>query len=135
MENTNPTVETLTPPNVARPMGPYSHVAKVGRFITLSGTAGVDPSSGELVGMDAYSQARQTVANLREMLLAAGSDLDCTVHVNVFLVDMADYAEMNRGYSEAMGEHRPARTVVGVQSVPRAGALLTMNLTAVTRDG
>jgi 2-iminobutanoate/2-iminopropanoate deaminase len=128
-------VETTTPPNVPKPMGPYSHIAKVGNFITVSGTAGSVFETSDLVGPDAYSQAKQTIANFRAMLRSVGSDLDCIVHVNVFLMDMSDYAEMNRGYAEAMGDHRPARTVIGVQSVPRAGAVLTMNLTAVTRDG
>ncbi len=126
-------VETLTPTNVPKPMGPYSHIAKVGQFITISGTAGSDHETGELVGPGAYEQAKKTIANFREMLLSVGSDLDCIVHVNVFLMDMADYADMNRGYAEAMGDHRPARTVIGVQSVPRAGAVLTMNLTAVSK--
>ncbi len=127
-------VETLTPPNVPKPMGPYSHIAKVGRSITLSGTAGSDHETGELAGPGAYEQAKQTIANFRAMLLSVGSDLDSIVHVNVFLKDMADYSEMNRGYAEAMGEHRPARTVIGVNEVPRPGAVLTMNLTAVAPD-
>jgi 2-iminobutanoate/2-iminopropanoate deaminase len=54
--------------------------------------------------------------------------------VNVFLRDMRDFDAMNRAYVEKMGAHRPARTVVGVNELPRPGVLLTMNLTAVTRE-
>ena len=67
------------------------------------------------------------------MLESAGSDLAHIVHVNVFLLRMADFDEMNRAYVEKMGAHRPARTVIGVNELPKPGVMLTMNLTAVTR--
>jgi 2-iminobutanoate/2-iminopropanoate deaminase len=35
-------VETLTPPNTPNPIGPYSHIAKVGEQIWIGGTAGVE---------------------------------------------------------------------------------------------
>ena len=68
------------------------------------------------------------------MLDAVGSDLGHVVHINVFLKDMADFEAMNRAYAAAMGEHRPARTAIGVAELPKPGVLLTMNLTAVTRE-
>ncbi len=129
-----PIVETSTPPNTPKPIGPYSHVAKVGTFITIGGTAGVDPATGQLAGPDVASQARQILRSFAVMLASAGSDLAHLVHVNVFLADMADFEEMNRAYVEGMGEHRPARTVVAVAALPKPGVRLTMNLTAVTRD-
>ena len=100
-------VETSTPPNTPIPIGPYSHIAKVGNFITIGGTAGVDPATGQLAGANAFAQAKQIIASLKVMLESAGSDLAHVVHVNVFLVDVADFDEMNRAYVEAMGEHRP----------------------------
>ena len=66
------------------------------------------------------------------MLRSVGSDLNKVIHVNVFLDDMKDFDEMNRAYIEMMGDHRPARTVIGVSELPKPGVLLTMNLTAVT---
>jgi 2-iminobutanoate/2-iminopropanoate deaminase len=53
--------------------------------------------------------------------------------VTMTLKDMQDFEEMNRAYVEMMGDHRPARTVIGVSELPKPGVLLTMNLTAVTR--
>ncbi len=127
-------VETFTPPNTPDPIGPYNHIAKVGPFITIGGTAGVDPASGQLAGADAYSQAKQILDSFRVMLESVGSDLNHVVHVNVFLKEMRDFEEMNRAYVDKMGDHRPARTVIGVNELPKPGVLLTMNLTAVTRD-
>jgi len=68
------------------------------------------------------------------MLASVGSDLGHVVHVNVFLARMSDFDTMNAAYVEAMGDRRPARTVIGVSELPKPGALLTMNLTAVTID-
>jgi len=68
------------------------------------------------------------------MLSSVGSDLEHIVHVNVFLRRMSDFEAMNEAYVEKMGDHRPARTVIGVSELPKPGVLLTMNLTAVTID-
>ena len=128
------TVLTSTPPNTPTPIGPYNHIAQVGPFITIGGTAGVDPATGQLAGPDVYAQARQILKSFQVMLDSAGSDLPHILHVNVFLKDMRDFDEMNRVYVDALGDHRPARTVIGVNELPKPGVLLTMNLTAVTRD-
>jgi 2-iminobutanoate/2-iminopropanoate deaminase len=127
-------VETLTPPNTPRPIGPYSHIAKVGEFITIGGTAGVDPATGKLAGDDVYSQAKQILSSFGVMLEAVGSDLQHVLHINVFLAQMSDFDRMNQAYVEMMGDHRPARTVIGVNELPKPGVLLTMNLTAVTKN-
>ena len=129
-----PRVETRTPPNTPEPIGPYNHVAKVDRFITIGGTAGVNPATGQLAGADVGSQARQILDSFKVMLEAVGSDLDHVVHVNVFLKRMSDFDAMNAAYVEKMGDHRRARTVIGVSELPKPGVLLTMNLTAVTTD-
>ena len=129
-----PSVETLTPPNTPQRIGPYNHVAKVGAFITIGGTAGVNPATGKLAGPDVHAQAKQILESFKVMLAAVGSDLDHVVHVNVFLQDMADFERMNEAYVETMGAHRPARTVVAVAALPKPGVRLTMNLTAVTKD-
>jgi 2-iminobutanoate/2-iminopropanoate deaminase len=126
-------VKTSTPPNTPAPIGPYSHIAKVGEFITIGGTAAFDPATGQLVGADAYQQTKRILDSFAVMLESAGSDLLHVLHINVFLLRMADFEEMNRAYVEKMGDHRPARTVIGVHELPKPGVLLTMNLTAVTK--
>ena len=128
------TVETSTPVNTPKPIGPYNHIAKVGPFISIGGTAGVDPGTGQLAGSDVYAQAMQILRSFQVMLESVGSDLTQVIHINVFLKDMRDFEEMNRAYVEIMADHRPARTVIGVSELPKPGVLLTMNLTAVTRE-
>ena len=127
-------VEKFTPANTMTPVGPYSHIAKVGPFITIGAVAGVDPATGALAGPDIESQTRQILDAFGIMLASAGSDLDHIVHINVFLLDMKDFDRMNASYAERMGDRRPARTAIAVSGLPKPGALLTMNLTAVASE-
>jgi len=130
----SPIVETSTPPNTPKPIGPYNHIAKVGSFITIGGTAGVNPATGQLAGADIASQTKQILDSFQVMLESVDSDLNHIVHINIFLKNMSDFDEMNRAYIEKLGAHRPARTAIGVNELPKPGILLTMNLTAVTRE-
>lgn len=125
-------IQFSTPPNTMRPIGPYSHVAKVGQFITVGAIAGVDPATGRLAGPDAASQTLQILDAFEIMLISVGSDLAHVVHINVFLKDMRDFDEMNAAYVSKMGARKPARTAIAVVDLPKPGALLTMNLTAVS---
>ena len=51
-------IETVTPENMFEPIGPYSHLAKAGPYITISATPGVDPITSQMAGTDAYSQSK-----------------------------------------------------------------------------
>ena len=123
-------IETTSPKNMFEPIGPYNHIAKAGPFITISGTPGVDSSTSQMAGTDAYSQAKQTVRNLSSMLESVDASLKDVMHVHIFLTNVEDFQEMNRGYKEEFGSHCPARTVICVADLPKKGALMTMNLTA-----
>ena len=116
------------------PIGPYSHIARVGTWITIGGTAGFDPTTGALAGADVGSQTRRILESFRVMLASVDSDLAHVLHVNIFMKDVAEFDAMNRAYVDVMGVLRPARTVIGVADLPKAGARLTMNLTAVARE-
>ena len=75
-------VEYSTPANTMAPIGPYSHIAKVGQFVTIGATAGVNPKTNELVGPDVASQTKQILVMLETMLTSVGSDLDHVMHIN-----------------------------------------------------
>jgi 2-iminobutanoate/2-iminopropanoate deaminase len=113
-----PDVETSTPTNTPEPIGPYSHIAKVGNLITIGGTAGVNPVTGQLAGATIESQTRQILDSFQIMLESVGSSLAHVVHVNIFLSQMSDFDAMNGAYVERMGDHRPFRTVIGVRELP-----------------
>lgn len=117
------------------PIGPYSHAVVAGGQLFISGTAGVDPNTRALAGEDAYAQTRQVLRNIQSILGAAGATLDDITHIQVNLLNIADFSEMNRAYAEFFAEPYPARTVLGVSALPKPGALLSMNAVAVLRNG
>ncbi|WP_342115909.1 RidA family protein [Pseudoduganella sp. OTU4001] len=122
---------TLVNSDLFPPIGPYSHAVKAGGQVFVAATPGVDPATGQLAGPDAYTQTRQTLKNIAAMLASADASLQDVVHMQVNLVDVADFAEMNRAYAEFFTEPYPARSVIGVAALPKPGAVLTINAIAV----
>jgi len=127
-------LELFTPKNTPKPIGPYNHVCKTGNFISIGGVAGINPETGCLAGDTVYIQAKQILKSFQVMLESVGSNLEHIVHINIFLKKMNDFDELNKAYLEIMKNHLPARTVIGVNELPKPGVLLTMNLTAVTKE-
>ena len=104
-------------------IGPYSQGIAAGSMIFVSGQLGMDPGTGELVGDDVGSQARQALENLRQVLSAAGVELTQVVSVDVFLTDMNDFVEFNGIYESFFADHKPARAVVAVRALPKAACV------------
>jgi 2-iminobutanoate/2-iminopropanoate deaminase len=100
-------------------IGPYSQGIAAGPWLFVSGQLGMRPQTGELVSPDFAPQARQALENLRQIVLAAGCDLNCVTAVDVFVTDMGDFAEFNGIYTEYFSDHRPARAVVEVSALPK----------------
>lgn len=125
--------KSVVPSQLFEPIGPYSHAVVAGGQIFISGTPGVDPKTGQLAGADAYLQTRQILENFQSMLASAQATLEDIAHIQVNLVNVADFAEMNRAYAEFFAQPYPARTVIGIAALPKPGALLTMNAVAVPK--
>mgnify|MGYP001756876146 FL=1 len=113
------------------PIGPYSHAVRAGNQVFVSGTPGVDPATGQMAGAAAYEQTAQAIRNVLALVADAGGTERDIVHVQVNLVDVADFADMNRAYAEHFSTPYPARTVIGIAALPKAGARLTLNAVAV----
>src|SRR5688500_8515276 len=97
-------------------IGPYSQAIRAGGMVFCSGQIALDPASGELVGGgDAAAEARQALANLVAVLAAAGTGPERVVKTTIFLVDMGDFAAVNRVYAEVFATEPPARSTVEVR--------------------
>jgi 2-iminobutanoate/2-iminopropanoate deaminase len=118
----------------AAAVGPYSHAVVSGGFVFLSGQTPLDPATGELVDGDIAAQTRQCFANLGAVLAAAGLAFDDVIECHVFLVDMGDFAVMNAAYEAHFAPPYPARTTIGVASLP-LGARVEIRLVAQVRQG
>ncbi|NLI96268.1 MAG: RidA family protein [Synergistaceae bacterium] len=105
-------------PEGAVAVGPYSHAVESGDVLYLSGQTPIDPATGQLVEDDIEAQARQCFRNLFAVLQSAGLSQENVVKVNVFLTDMNDFARMNAVYREQFEPPYPARSTIGVASLP-----------------
>jgi len=115
---------------VPRPIGPYQQAVAAGGLLFLSGQVGIEPSTGRMVRGGVEAQTKQILENLKAVLEAAGASLNDVVRVAVYLTDMGDFQKVNAIYSEYFGESKPARSAIGVASLP-AGALVEMDAIAV----
>ena len=102
-----------------RAIGPYSQATVVGNVIYTAGQIALDPGTMEMVGKDVGEQTARVRQNLAAVLEAAGSSLQHVLKTPVFLADMADFPAMNEVYARAFGDHRPARSTVAVQTLPK----------------
>jgi 2-iminobutanoate/2-iminopropanoate deaminase len=91
----------------------------------------MDPATGTLMVGDVRAQTAQCFRNLAAVLKAAGLTLDHVVKVNVFLTDMNDFEAMNEIYATQFAQPFPARTTIGVASLPK-GARIEIELIART---
>lgn len=115
------THEPVRAEGLPAPVGPYSPGMRLDRLVFVSGQGATDPRTGQLAGPDVSTQTAQCLANVEAILKAAGSSLQCVLRCGVFLVDMAEFPQMNETYARVFGEHRPARTTIQAAALPGRG--------------
>ncbi len=88
-------------------------------------TSGQLPATadGNLITDDIPAAARQSLENVRAVLMAAGVSLDHVVKVTVFLRDMTDFAAVNEVYATYFGDPAPTRSCVQVARLPKDAPL------------
>ena len=114
------------------PIGPYSQAILAGDELFCSGQIPLDPASGEIIGGDAKTQARQVLANLQAVLTAANFSAADVVKTTIYLVDINDFAAVNSEYEKLFDASRPARSTVAVAALPR-GARVEIDAIAKRR--
>jgi 2-iminobutanoate/2-iminopropanoate deaminase len=102
----------------AKPVGPYTPVVRAGDWIIVSGQLGL--RDGALVEGVA-GQTSQAISNLQGHLASVGAELGDVVKTLCFLADMGDFATFNEAYVAGFGDHRPARSTIGVAALPMGG--------------
>jgi len=104
--------QRVDPDTVARPGGHYSHATIAQGLVFVSGQLPITAEGVKLVDAGFEQQAEQVLANVRNILLACGSDVDRLVQVRVYIDDMANWPAFNAVYARWAGEAKPARAVV-----------------------
>lgn len=111
-------------------IGPYSQAVKSNGFVFTSGQIALDPASGNIVDGDFNAQARRVFENLQAVLTEAHTDFSRVLKATVYLTDLGNFQALNSIYGEYFGDHKPARTTVGVSQLPR-GSMVEIDLIAV----
>jgi 2-iminobutanoate/2-iminopropanoate deaminase len=123
-------MDYLATNDAPKAIGPYSQAVRSGNLLFLSGQIPLDPATGELVQGDFPSQVRRVFDNLKAVLAAAGATFAHVTRATVYLTDLGNFQTLNGIYAEYFGEHKPARSTVGVASLPK-GANVEIDLIAV----
>ncbi|MDP2624568.1 MAG: RidA family protein [Candidatus Peregrinibacteria bacterium] len=100
-------------------IGPYSQAIAAGGFVFCSGQIPINPETGQLVEGGVEEATKQVLANLEEVLTAAGADKTDVVKTTIFLNDMNDFGVVNGIYGDFFGDHKPARATVEVARLPK----------------
>ena len=109
---------------------PYSQGISHGNTVYLAGQT-ADDVNGATVGDDIETQTKQTLSNVEQLLLEAGSSLENIVSATVYLTDMDKLGGFNEAYEEFLPDPKPARATVEVSGLPSSEALVEIQVTAV----
>ena len=101
--------QVIFTPKAAKPPATYSQAVKAAGLVFVSGTAPIDPSTGEFKGKTIQDQTRQCLTNIQAILEEAGSSLDKIVSATVVLADEDDFAGMNEEWLKWFPSNPPAR--------------------------
>jgi 2-iminobutanoate/2-iminopropanoate deaminase len=103
-------------------VGPYSQAIAVpagSRMVFLSGQIGLEPGTGEMASENFDAQVRQAFANMEAVTTAAGATLANIVKLTLYLTDLGKFAAANAIMAEIIPEPFPARSTIGVASLPK----------------
>jgi len=99
-------------------IGPYSQAVVANGMIYTSGQIPMN-EKGVIEATDVVNQAHQVMKNLFYVLEAAGAHFNDVIKTTIFLTDMDDFEKVNEVYSHYFGHHKPARSTVAVQTLPK----------------
>jgi 2-iminobutanoate/2-iminopropanoate deaminase len=107
----------------------YSQGVIAGSHVIISGTVGIDPSTGNLAGETIQDQTRQALKNCEAILQAGGASLDDVIEVGILLTDASDFAGLNEEYTRWFPSNPPTRYVAKL-GVDLPGLLVSIRMTA-----
>ncbi len=106
--------------NAPAPIGPYNQAVLAGDMLFISGQIALDAATGELLKGDIKEEAEKVMQNLSAILTESGMDFSNVVKTSIFLMDMANFAQVNEVYGKYFDEATaPARETVQVSGLPK----------------
>jgi enamine deaminase RidA (YjgF/YER057c/UK114 family) len=135
---TEPGLERIDPPGLARPSGFAHAVVGNGRTVFLAGQTGMD-AEGQIVPGGVVAQFERALLNLLAALQAAGGGPEHLAQLTIYIVDVDDYRshtrEIGAVWRRLVGTRYPATAGIGVARLWDREALVELQGTAVLPDG
>ena len=105
----------------------YSRAVKVGNTVHVSGTTAD--------GADAYEQATNVLAIIKNALAEAGAGPEHVVRTVIYVTDMAAHADgVTKAHGEMFGDIRPASTLVAVTGLLRPELVVEIEAYAILEE-
>ncbi len=111
--------QIITTDKAPAAIGTYSQAVKVGSTVYLSGQIPLIPETMELVDGDFEANVVRVFENLQAVAEAAGGSLQDLVKLNIFLIDLGNFAKLNEVMARYFEEPYPARAAIGVAELPK----------------
>ncbi len=111
--------EVIYSANAPEPIGPYSQAIKVGSMLFASGQIAIQKTTGKIITDNITEETNQVLANLGDVLQAAGMDFSHVVKCTIFLKDMNQFPLVNETYGKKFTSNPPARETVEVSRLPK----------------
>jgi len=109
--------------NAPAAIGAYSQACKVGNQLFLSGQIGMLPETGELISENVKEQLEQAIKNLQAVCIEAKTSLQNIAKLNIYLMDMGDFAIVNELVEKYFAPVYPARAAVQVAGLPKGAKI------------
>jgi reactive intermediate/imine deaminase len=110
-------IEFLSAPGAEKLSLPFSEAVRVGDMLYLSGQVGTVPGTTELVPGGIREETRQTLENIKVILVRNGSALNRVVKCTVFLADIKEWPKMNKVYRTYFPKAPPARSAMAASGL------------------
>ncbi len=111
--------EIISTDKAPQAIGTYSQAVKINSTVYLSGQIPLVPETMEMVEGDIEAQIRRVFDNLTAVCVAAGGSLQDIAKLNIFLIDLGNFAIVNQVMAEYFQQPYPARAAIGVASLPK----------------
>jgi enamine deaminase RidA (YjgF/YER057c/UK114 family) len=111
----------------------YSRAVRVGPFIQVAGTTGVD-DSGQVVSPDPYRQAQKALETIAAALKEAGASMADVVRTRIYVTDISQWEAIARAHAECFHDIRPAATMVEVRRLISPEMVVEIEADAIVAD-
>ena len=128
------TLELINPEDLPTPEAYTQVIAATGSTLVFVAGQVADDAQGNLVGPgDLAAQARQAFANVGRCLAAAGAGPEQVARITIYVVRYRpEYIpEISEARIAVFGDHKPADTLLGVETLAEPGYLIEVEAIAV----